>query len=166
MTFDQKTAGASRLGFRQLVWLFPIAYVLHVFEELPRFTTWVVRYANPTFRMRDYLIIHLIGIAVAVAGPLAVRYFANRLVLFAFFTFVFTPAAFFNILFHVGATVVFRAYCPGLITALTVYPVVFFIVTRTAVRERLLPASLAIVSFGIAGLFHLADVSHNVFKAW
>ena len=166
MTSDQKTAWASRLGFRQLVWLFPIAYVLHVFEELPRFTTWAMRYASPSFTMRDYLTIHLTGIAVAVAAPSALRYFSNRLVIFAFFTFVFTPAAFFNIFFHAGATVAFGAYCPGVITALTVYPVVFFLVTRTAVRERLLPASFAIVSFGIAGLFHLADVSHNVFKAW
>lgn len=166
MTLDQKTAWASRLGFRQLVWLFPIAYALHVFEELPRFTTWAVRYANPTFRMRDYLIIHLTGIAVAVAAPLAIRYFSNRLVIFAFFTFVFTPAAFFNIFFHLGATVVLGVYCPGLITALTVYPVVFFLITRTAVRERLIPASLAVVSLGISGLFHLADISHNVFKAW
>lgn len=146
MTFDQKTAWASRLGFRQLVWLFPLAYALHVLEELPRFAAWAIRYANPGFTMRDYLTIHLTGIAVAVAAPLAIRYSSNRLVIFAFLTFVFTPAAFFNIVFHAGATVVFGAYCPGLITALTIYPVVFFLVSRSALRERLLPVSLAVVS--------------------
>ena len=166
MTFDPKTKCASRLGFRQLVWLFPLAYVLHVLEELPRFTAWAIRYANPGFTMRDYLSIHLAGIAVAVAAPWAIKYFSNRLVIFAFFTFVFTPAAFFNIVFHVGATVVFGAYCPGLITALTVYPLVLFLVSRSALRERLLPMSFAVVSFAISGLFHLADVTHNVFKAW
>ena len=156
----------SRLRFRRLVWLFPIAYVLHVIEELPRFTAWAMHYASPNFTMRDYLAVHLTGIVVAVAAPVAISYFSNRLIVFIFFTFVFTPAAFFNIVFHAGATVAFGVYCPGLITALTVYPIVWFLVSRSALREKLLPRPLAVVSLAVAGLFHLADVSHNVFRAW
>lgn len=41
-----------------------------------------------------------------------------------------------------------------------------FLVSRSALREKLLPLPLAIISLAVAGLFHLADVSHNVFKAW
>src|SRR5512138_3203799 len=85
----------SRLGFPQLVWLFPIAYVLHVLEELPRFTAWAMRYASPSFTMRDYVTIHLTGVVVAAAAPLVISYCSNRFVVFVFFTFVFTPAAFF-----------------------------------------------------------------------
>ena len=154
------------LGFRRLVWLFPIAYVLHVLEELPSFTAWAVRYANPGFTMRDYLTVHLTGVVVAVAAPFVICYFSNRFVVFVFFTFVFTPAAFFNLLFHAGATLVFGVYCPGLITALTVYPFVWLLVSGSALREKLLSPPLTIVSLGVAGLFHFADVSHNVFKAW
>ena len=166
MLFDRTIAWVSRLSFRQLVWLFPVAYALHVIEELPRFTAWAMRYASANFTMRDYVIIHLTGIIVAMAAPLVIRYFSNRVVIFIFFTFVFTPAAFFNILFHAGATVVFGVYCPGLITALTVYPTVCFLVSRSALREGLLSTRIAIISVGLAGLFHLADVSHNVFNAW
>jgi len=166
MFFNQRIAGSSRFGFRQYVWLFPIAYVLHVLEELPRFTAWAMRYASPSFTMRDYLTIHLTGIVVAVAAPLVISYFSNRFVIFVFFTFIFTPAAFFNIIFHAGATVVSGVYCPGLITALTVYPAVWFLLSRSALCEKLLSRPLAIVSLVVAGLFHLADVSHNVFKAW
>jgi len=166
MIFNRRIASVSRLGFRRLVWLFPIAYLLHVLEELPRFTAWAMRYASPNFTMRDYLAVHLTGIVVAVAAPLVISYFSNRFVVFIFFTFVFTPAAFFNIVFHAGATLAFGVYCPGLITALTLYPAVWFLVSRSALREKLLPLPLAIVSLAVAGLFHLADVSHNVFKAW
>ena len=166
MNFERRIARVSRLRFRRLVWLFPIAYVLHVLEELPRFTAWAMRYANPGFTMRDYLTVHLTGIVVSVAAPLVISYFSNRFVVFVFFAFVLTPAAFFNILFHAGATVVFGVYCPGLITALTVYPVVWLLLSRSALREKLLSLPLALVSGGVAGLFHFADVSHNVFKAW
>jgi hypothetical protein len=87
-------------------------------------------------------------------------------VIFLFFSFVFTPAVFFNIIFHAGATAVFGVYSPGLITAITVYPVIFFMVSRQALRENLISRGVAMISFLLAGLFHAADVSHNVFKAW
>src|SRR5262249_18603729 len=99
----------SPMAFRQIVWLFPIAYTLHVFEELPLFTSWARHYVNAGFTMRDYLAVHITGMVVAVAAPFAVRYFPNRVVIFLFFTFIFTPAVFFNIIFHVGATAIFGA---------------------------------------------------------
>ena len=146
--------------------MFPIAYTLHVLEELPRFTAWAQRYANASFTMRDYLVIHLSGILVAFAAPVVLRWVSNRLVIFIFFTFIFTPALCFNIFFHAGATVAFGAYSPGLLTALTLYPPLFYLVSRQALREGLMTNRMAIISFVIAGLFHAADVSHNVFQIW
>ncbi|HEX9425883.1 MAG TPA: HXXEE domain-containing protein [Pyrinomonadaceae bacterium] len=156
----------SSMKFRQAVWLFPIVYTLHVLEELPQFTNWVRRYANPAFSMREYLVIHVSGIVVALLAPLVLRFFRGRAASFVFLTFIFTPAVCFNILFHVGATAAFGVYSPGLLTALTLYPPLFYFVTRLAFREGLLTDRIAIVSFALAGAFHAADVSHNVFKAW
>jgi hypothetical protein len=79
---------------------------------------------------------------------------------------MFTPAIFFNVFFHAGATVYFRTYCPGLITALILYLPLFFFVIQRALSEGLISSKLAIVSFVIAGFFHAAEVGHNVFKAW
>ena len=154
------------LRFSRIVWLFPVAYALHVLEELPHFTNWARQYANASFTMRNYLTVHITGVIVAVAAPLLIRYFPNRAVILVFFTFVFTPALFFNIIFHASATAVFRAYSPGLLTAITIYPVTFFLVARQALREDLMSGRVAIISFLLAGLFHTADVSHNVFKTW
>lgn len=86
--------------------------------------------------------------------------------IFVFFTFIFTPAVCFNILFHAGATAAFGAYSPGLLTALTLYPQVFYIGSRRAFREGLLTIRTATISFALAGMVHAADVSHNVFKVW
>jgi uncharacterized protein with HXXEE motif len=163
---SRKSRQVSTTAFRRLVWLFPIAYTLHVFEELPLFTSWARQYANASFTLRDYLTVHVTGVVVAVAAPLLISCFPNRVVIFLFFSFVFTPAVFFNIIFHAGATAVFGVYSPGLITAITVYPVIFFMVSRQALRENLISRGVAMISFLLAGLFHAADVSHNVFKAW
>ena len=154
------------IRFNSIVWLFPIAYTVHVFEELPHFTSWARQNANAGFTMRDYLTVHVSGVVVAMVAPALIRYFPNRVVIFLFFTFVFTPAVFFNVFFHVGATAVFGLYSPGLLTAITIYPVTFFVVGRQALREHLLTSRGAITSFLLAGLFHAADVSHNVFKLW
>lgn len=157
---------ASQLSFPRLVWLFPLAYVLHVLEELPHFTNWAQRYANASFTLRDYLTIHLAGIAVSITAPLLIRFFPNRLVIFVFFTFVFTPAVVFNMFFHAGAIAVFGVYCPGLLTAITIYPLLFFLVFRQVAREHLMTKDVAMISLALAGLFHAVDVSHNVFKIW
>jgi hypothetical protein len=166
MNSDRIVERLASLNFRQAVWLFPIAYTLHVLEELPQFTSWARRYASPAFTMRDYLVIHLIGIVLAFMSPMVIRWFPNRAVIFVFFTLIFTPAVCFNILFHAGATAAFGAYSPGLLTALTLYPPLFYVVTRQVFREGLLTNRTAAISLVLAGLVHAADVSHNVFKAW
>ena len=84
MDFDLIYDRISSMTFRQSVWLFPLAYFLRVLEEPAHFTNWARRYAAPGFTMRDYLIIHLIGIAVALLAPLVIWSFSNRIMIFFF----------------------------------------------------------------------------------
>ncbi len=154
------------LSLRQTAWLFPVAYTLHVLEELPNFTAWAQRYASPAYTMRDYVIVHALGLLVAMISAVIVSFINHRVLIFIFFTFIFTPATFCNVFFHAGAAVVFRAYCPGVITALFIYTPLYLAITRLILREQLLTHRMAIVSLLIAGIVHAADVSHNVFKAF
>ena len=154
------------MTFRDAVWLFPAAFLLHVFEEWPRFTNWAKRYASDLFTQRDYDTIHLAGIIASFAFAAIVWRFPDRVVVFVFFAFVFAPGLFFNTLFHAGATLITREYCPGVVTALTLYLPVFFFVSRLAWRENLLDAATLTASLVIAGAFHAWEVGHNVFKAW
>jgi Na+/H+ antiporter NhaC len=73
---------------------------------------------------------------------------------------------FYHSFFHAGATAYFGAYCPGLITALTIYPPLFVWLSRLAFSEGQLTNRLGWISFALAGVVHAADVSRNVFKAW
>lgn len=166
MNFDQMTRFLARLSFRDAVWLFPLAFTLHVLEEVPQFTSWANRYAYAGFTFHDYLVIHIAGITTAFLAPVVIKFFHHKFVVFTFFALVFTPPVFFNTLFHAGATAAFGVYCPGLITALTLYPPLFFFVSRLAYREGLLNNKTGALAFVLAGLFHVGDITHNVFKVW
>ena len=55
MNFDGIARWLGRRTFREAVWLFPPAFLLHVAEEAPQFTAWVRRYASPQFGPHDFL---------------------------------------------------------------------------------------------------------------
>jgi hypothetical protein len=156
----------SKLTFHGAVWLFPLAFVLHVCEEWPRFTGWVNRHSTKLFTQRDYDTIHLAGIISAFIFAAIVWWVPTRAIAFVFFAFVFAPGLFFNSIFHAGATLLTREYCPGVITALTIYLPLFFFVSSLAWRERLLDPKTLALSLVVAGAFHTWEVGHNVFKAW
>ena len=148
----------------QSVWLFWPAFVLHVLGGWPRFTRWARVHASVTHR--DYNVIHAAGIAASLLAALIVSRFPNRSVVFIFFAFVFTPAVLFNALFHVGASVLTRSYCPGAITAVAIYLPLFAVIAALAYREGLLGMGAFIATLVLAGVFHAWEVGHNVFKAW
>lgn len=166
MNFEVIVQFVSGLSFRQAVWFFPLAFTLHVLEEASQFTNWAQRYASPQFTLREYLTIHLVGIVAAFIAAVVLWFFPNKVVVFVFFTFMFTPGVFYNIFFHAGATAAFGVYCPGLLTALTIYPALFYWLSHLAFSEGLLTNKLGWISFVIAGVVHAADVSRNVFKIW
>src|SRR3989442_9388361 len=62
MGYSTIQAMFSEPTFRHAVWLFPVAFLLHVFEEWPNFTTSARRYASNLFTPQDYEMIHIAGI--------------------------------------------------------------------------------------------------------
>src|SRR5262249_29544196 len=76
----------ATLTFRHAVWLFPAAFVLHILEEWPRFTSWAMKHASDSFKRQEYDAIHLAGIAISIASAAAVYRFPNRPIIFVFFT--------------------------------------------------------------------------------
>jgi hypothetical protein len=63
----------------------------------------------------------------------------------------------------VGATAFSGVYCPGLITALVLYPPLFWCLSQIAYREGLLTNALGKVAFLIAVVVHTVDVATSVF---
>jgi hypothetical protein len=152
--------------FRQAVWLFPPAFILHVVEEWPRFTRWAQTHASEQFTRRDYTAIHIAGIFASVLGATHRVAIPNPAVVLLFFTFLLAPSACFNTLFHAGASVLTRTYCPGVVTAVLIYLPLFILLIEHVYAERLLTTFALAASLSVAGLFHTWEVGHNVFKAW
>ena len=125
-----------------------------------------MRYASHHFNRHDYIIIQVAGIITAFLSASLIQVLPYRWLVWVFFAFVFTPAVFFKALFHAGATAICGVYCPGLLTALAVYPPMYYYLSRLAYREGLLSGRGGLWALAVAGVFHAAEVSHNVFKAW
>ena len=152
----------SGLSFREAVWLFPAATGLHFVEEAPNFAKWAQAHASPLYTASRWQKIHVIGMAYAIAFTSALVLITNPYATFLFFAFCFAPV-FFNTLFHLGATLFFRSYCPGLVTALSLYPVLFWYLSSLAHREGLLSLGAGVVAFIIAAVIHACDVAASVF---
>jgi hypothetical protein len=115
--FDMLAGSWDHVTLRQAMVAFPVAFAAHVYEEWSRFPTWAQRYASSTYTRRDYWITHLAGLLSGVLAPVLLWSLPSSWLAFVLFTFVLIPSMGWNALFHAGATVVYRAYCPGVVTA-------------------------------------------------
>lgn len=153
-------------GFSQATWLFPAAFIFHVAEEWPKFIIWAQEYASKSYSSQDYIAIHLAGIVVALLSTALITHFKARLFVFLWFTFIVMPSLFWNMFFHAGSSLLFNTYCPGTITSVSIYPIVFYLISGRALNERLISKKLWIIALLIAGIFHTWEVGHNVFHRW
>jgi hypothetical protein len=162
MDIDHPVELLRGLPFRQAVWLFPVATALHFLEEAPHFADWAGKYALPSYNRQRWGRIHGLGMAFAIAFCALASRFPNRAVVFLFFALCFSESVL-NSLFHVGATAFSGVYCPGLITALVLYPPLFWYLSQIAYREGLLTNTLGVMAFLIAVVIHTVDVATSVF---
>ena len=151
-------------SFTIAVWLCPIAFTLHVLEEHPRFTLWAQRYINPNFTRQHYLKVHLSGIVGFAISAFLLWLFPTQSLVFLFFAFMLTPAFFCNVFFHAGATLAYRSYSPGLITAIVIYLPLYALLLGLALSAGLLTPASWLTSTSLAALFHAIEVRHNVFR--
>jgi hypothetical protein len=162
MELNRLVESLGALPFRQAVWLFPFATALHFLEEAPHFADWASKYALPSYTRQRWRRIHGLGMLFTIAFCALASMFPNRAVVFLFFALCFSESVL-NGLFHVGGTAFSGIYCPGLITALVLYPLLFWYLSELAYREGLLTNTLGLVAFLIAMVVHTVDVATSVF---
>lgn len=156
----------SVIDFRQAVLLYPVATLVHVLEEWPRFPRWAREFASPRYSDREYVLTHILAVLVASGCAAVARIYPRPWVLFLIFAFALGPSLFWNAWFHTGATLRWRTYCPGVATSLLLYlPLSVFLFVRVRAEGLLsLPALAVALAVGLS--FHVLEVGHNVFKRW
>jgi hypothetical protein len=162
-SLDGMVAG---LGFREVVWLWPALTAVHVIEEWPCFAAWARRFASARYSDREYVVTHVLTVAIAIGGAAVLSTRPSTPVVFAGFALGIGSAVAWNGCFHLAATCWSRRYCPGVVTGVVLYLPFSGWLATLALREGLLtPGGLA-TALGIALAGHVAEVGHTVFKRW
>jgi hypothetical protein len=136
----------------QAMLLFPVVFAAHLCEEWPLFPTWAQRYASSAYTRRGYWITPLAGLLTAVLAPILWWGFPSSGLAFALFTFVLIPSMGWNALFHAGATVAYRAYCPGVVTAVALYLTLLSAIHLVVLREGVLSQGMLLGAVVIRGV--------------
>ena len=137
------------------------ALALHVAEEAPGFAAWARRNAWPGYRDRDFVLINASGLALtALAGAAARR---EPRLFGLWYAAIVTQQLLWNPVFHLGTTVAYREYSPGLVTALTLFPALWWRETRRALSCGRLSRRGVAAGVVTGGLIHLAAVRKQVY---
>lgn len=141
----------KRLSFEQSLILAPLAYAIHHSEEhlLMNFRAWRLQYFpdNNGLSTEGVLAV-LIGVTLVyifLHAILKTRISAWMVLLFLMATQVH------NIIFHLGSTIVFSDFSPGLVTAIALYLPVNFLIVRAALNEALVTKNQLAVLFVSGG---------------
>lgn len=159
-------AELAAVEFRQVVALYPVCTLLHVAEEWPGFPRWARRFASARYTDREYVVTHVLTVALAVGAAAALRRWTGPGAVFAFFALLVGPAVWWNAWFHLGATVRSGVYCPGAVTGALLYlPLGAWLAGRALAEGLVGPGALAL-ALAVALAFHVLEVGHGVFKRW
>ena len=143
-----------RLPFQTALLLAPLAYAIHHGEEhlLFNFREWRLRYFPDNNALStEAVLVVLSGVTLVyllLHATLRTRVTASAAILFLMATQVH------NALFHLGGTIAFSDFSPGVITALLLYAPVNLLIARSALEEELVTrAQLALLFLAGGALF-------------
>jgi hypothetical protein len=111
---------------------------VHVLEEAPGFTEWVNRYASDRYTADDFVRNNALGLALTVGASLGITRYGRRRAFTAYYSVILAQQALWNTAFHAGTTAAWRAYSPGLVSALGLFLPIWWYLTQLGLREGLL----------------------------
>lgn len=146
----------QRLPFSSALLLGPLAYAIHHAEEhlLFNFRLWRLRYfADNNALSTEAVLVVLMSISMVYL----LLHATIRTKVTAWVTMTFLMATqVHNALFHLGGTLWFNDFSPGLITALMLYLPANFLIARAALTEGLITSRQLGITFFTGGLLFWA----------
>lgn len=109
-----------------ILWLVPIAYLIHIFEEAPRFVPWATKRFGQPKNFKEFVVGNIFLMAyVLISVSLAIFYTNEWTIVIGLATAAWI---FSNFLIHAYYTLRYGEYSPGIVTASAIYaPVTVFI---------------------------------------
>ncbi len=146
----------SRLSFSTALLLAPLAYAIHHAEEhlFLNFRAWRLKYFPDNNALSTEAVL---AILVSVGLVYLLLHATVRTRVSAWMTLTFLMATqVHNAIFHLGATIFFRDFSPGLITAIVLYLPVNWLIAQAALKEDWVSARQLGVIFLAGGLLFWA----------
>ncbi len=109
-----------------ILWLVPVVYLVHIFEETPRFVPWAKRYFSAPSTFAQFVLGNVIFMAYVLAAVGLATFYPGEWTL----VLGLSTAAwiFSNFLLHASLTLYTGEYSPGVVTASALYaPVTVYI---------------------------------------
>lgn len=141
-------------AYRQIIWLLPIAYALHIAEEsIGNFPGWVTHSIHGSFSDAAFVINNVVFMTILLT--LASLNFRRTTPVRATALLVCASAnLFWDGLFHVFATAALNVYSPGLITAALLYiPISLLLATAVLTQHIVAPRRLVLAALAGLALF-------------
>jgi len=153
--------------FRQIVWVGPLAYGVHIAEEFWRFPEWASTYFAPGFTPHRFVVSNAIIMLLLVGLTALVSAVRVRAADFVYFCWI-SGQLFSNALFHMGTTAYFGAYSPGVLSAILLYLPICYFIARAADREGRLTniggiGALIVGAAGMGSLVYFGLLRHSPF---
>ena len=134
-----------------ILWLVPVAYLIHIFEETPRFVPWALKYIGAPEDFTQFVIGNVIFMVYVIIATSLAIFYTNQ------WTLIIGLSAaawiFSNFLIHAYFTLRTGVYSPGVVTAGSIYvPVSLFIFYNFWISSLLSTLSIIIafiIGFGI-----------------
>ena len=149
----------AKLDFSNALLLAPLAYSVHHFEEhiLFNFREWRLLYFPDSNALSTELVFMILT-AITLIYVLLQNLFKSKATAMSALLFLMATQVQ-NALFHLGATIYFWDFSPGLYTALLLYLPVNFLVMKKALEERWVTVKSLMLLFVLGGIsFWLFEV--------
>lgn len=146
----------SRLSFSSALLLAPLAYAVHHAEEhlLFNFRAWRLRYFADNNALSTEAVL-VVLMSVSMVYLLFHATIRTKVTVWMAITFLMATQVH-NALFHLGGTLWFSDFSPGLITALILYLPVNFLIARAALNEGMITPQQLGITFCAGGMLFWA----------
>ncbi len=152
----------TALTVGQAVWLFPACPAVHSLEEAPSFAKWARRHISPRYSDAHWRRIHALGMVSAIASAALVSLWTRPAAVFLFCALWLTPMLC-NLLFHLGASIFYRSYSPGVASAVLLFPVLSWYLVSLFSDAGLLHTRVGMLATVIGVATHAVDLASTTF---
>lgn len=140
---------------RSLLLAAPVVFTIHVLEEAPRFVTWVNARIDPDITQSSFWTINFAALLITLAVISFEWVSASKPSAIALLAWLGLLMAG-NAVLHIGGTVVYRGYAPGVVTAVLLYLPFSALVTARLIRSRRVSPSAAAIAIVVGAIPMLA----------